>query len=185
MSDFITIAETNPIHLMAAFEKAVREGYFLDNTNAGYPMFSSVLKTVTLYKNPTCGVKRVSMPVEEITCEEYDPFAFLMQVQNGVLESFGIDYDTLYFESLKSVKMKKKDCIGKVEVPKELVQAVKPDVEPYTDKDLKAMSYNQLKELAEQLGPNVFNRGKAVMLKNIRKALDERFKKEANVNEEE
>lgn len=175
MSDTKTIVEHNIVTFLKEFQSAVREGYFLDNTNAGYPMLSGVLKELTLFKNPKCGVKRVACTEPVVTAEAYNPFEWLMKVQTLIIESYNIDFSTLYFESLKSVSLKKAGAVGSVEVPKELVQAVKPTIENYSTEDLKEMAYTQLKDLAEQLGDNVFNRKKTVLIKNIRNALDERF----------
>lgn len=178
MSEVKTIVQENIIHFLKDFQSAVREGYFVDNTNAGYPMLSGVLKEITLYAKPKCGVKRVACTDAVITVEAYDSFEWLMKLQTAIIESYNIDFSTLYFESLKSVQLKKAGSVGSVEVPKELVQAVKPTVENYSTEDLKEMSYDQLKQLAEQLGDTVFNRKKTVLIKNIRNALDERFNSE-------
>lgn len=178
MSEVITIVETNPIILLKEFQAKVREGYFLDNTNAGYPMLTSVLKEIKLFKNPSCGVKRVACSDPVVTVEAYDGFQFLMGLQTAIIESYNIDFSTLYFESLKSVSLKKAGSVGGVEVPKELTQAVDPEIENYSLKDLKEMAYPQLKSLSEKLGEEVFNRKKTVMISNIKKALEERFNNE-------
>lgn len=178
MSEVKTIVQENIIHFLKDFQSAVREGYFVDNTNAGYPMLSGILKEVVLYRSPKCGVKRVACTDPVITVEDYDPFSFLMKLQTAIIESYNIDFSTLYFESFKSVQLKKAGSVGSVEVPKELTQAVDPEIENYSLKDLKEMAYPQLKSLADKLGEEVFNRKKTVMISNIRKALDERFNSE-------
>jgi len=172
------IVETNIVTFLSEVQAAIKEGYYVDNTIAGYPS-NGTLKEVLLFKEPKLAPKKSNHLVKRIDVSEYDAALFLLAFQEAVLEGYLLDEEAVRWDSLKIVGMQKAPepvIVNRGNVNGgSVVEIMPPEVKVYSRKALKDMDYQELKLLAQQIG--TFHRSKDIMAKNTYTKLQEMFVK--------
>lgn len=116
MSEYIDIAEANPITFVKKITEAINNGYSVHNTIGGYPQLNRYGSIVRLFKTPTAASQSVTEASREIFTEDimkiehYDPMGFLLLVQQAVDSGYEfVDSGPHFFDEigLKSVTFKK------------------------------------------------------------------------------
>lgn len=129
----ITVLEVNPVLFLEQFISAVKDGYYVENTNAGH-ISEGVLKEMTLYKNEDKVFEGIELG--EITIMERNTQAFLNQVCHAVAvgAKFSLDsltWDTVGWKVLKGTMY------------------LKPE---YTKEQLSELSWEDFKEAVKTIG---------------------------------
>jgi hypothetical protein len=107
MTDFIDVVEHNPIVFVKRITEEVKNGYFVQNTNQGYPQFTPYGNAIRLFKSEQSGA--VVLPVQFTgKVEHYDPMGFVLLLECAVKAGYTFkDNGSHYFDEkgLKSVEL--------------------------------------------------------------------------------
>ena len=116
MTEYIDIAESNPITFVKEVANGVKAGYSVCNTIGGYPQLTGYGSIVRLFKtSPAASQSVTEAPTDMFTgdvikVEHYDPMHFLLLVQEAVDKGYEfVDDGPHFFDELglKSVTFKK------------------------------------------------------------------------------
>lgn len=107
MSDTITIAHDNLVIFLREFVAAIKDGYSMEDSNRGWP-YASLMKEVQLFKEPVAHVQHLNKYEDDtVVIAEYDLSRFMAELQYATKAGYAMIEDTLYFDALKSVMVKK------------------------------------------------------------------------------
>lgn len=87
MTDFIEVVEHNPIVFVKAITEAIAEGYVVQNSNAGYPLFGAYGNAMRLFKEERVGTMILSSGFKG-QVEHYDPMGFMLILEAAVLAGY-------------------------------------------------------------------------------------------------
>lgn len=96
-----TILETSPITLVNSVVKAIKDGYYVTNTNAGW-----ITATPNLYE--IClSEQKDDLPIDEslqsldkVFIQDYDAQKFLNEVQKYVVNGFEVEEGSIYWDTI-------------------------------------------------------------------------------------
>lgn len=107
MTKTFVITETNPAIFVQALEGAIKDGFYVQNTNAGAPSLATLLEIV-LFSDPVPEAKPSKFgDGEEICISHYESLPFLLDVQNAILLGYSAIIESVNFYGIKEVRMKK------------------------------------------------------------------------------
>jgi len=167
------IVESNEVVFLQEFEKAILEGFYLDNTIAGYPQVNSVIKEILLTNSPSLTPVKNDELIKHIEVSDFDIFQFLVKLQSAIIAEYTIS-DVVSMGSLKAAKLTKKEKIVEMKMGYTDVEVVMPEVKEYSLKELKGMDYGTIKLLAQSVG--TFERARNQMEKKTYAKLKDMFK---------
>lgn len=107
MTDFIDVVEHNPIVFVKAVTEAIKSGYTVQNTIAGYPQFGAYGNQVRLFKGEPQGTTVIAEGHNGMV-EHYDPMHFMLLLQSFVAAGYTFkDNGNHYFDEkgLKSIEL--------------------------------------------------------------------------------
>lgn len=106
MTETITILHNNPHVFINEFADAVKDKFYVQNTNSGWVSEANGRKSITLYKNPDQVFQE--LPLGEFVISEYDTQTFLYKLCERIACGAVVDNDTLWWGvvGIKSVKGK-------------------------------------------------------------------------------
>lgn len=139
-----TIINTNPLIFVQDIVSAIKEGYFVENSNRGWVM-TGILKEINLYKNKHKEFE--SKPYGKSVISSYNPQEFLLELQDYVMSGAVVDIESLYWDStsLKQIN----------------VERVAPEF--YSKDELLALDWKDLKEECAKVG--VKGRDKTLLIR--------------------
>lgn len=148
------ILNTNIVTALLEIQEAVREGY---RVVPGKSFLSTAfIFDIDLHKEDVAVTTLdVIQKVPEQTIEEYDADVFLQEMQRLILNGYDINLDSVWWNSAGAKVAK-------------MVLSTNPLIKDWTEDELKEMSYEGLKAIAQYRG--VFNKAKGVMINNILKS---------------
>lgn len=102
----IEILHNNPHIFINDFVNAVKEGFYVQNTNTGWISEANGMKSITLYKNPDQVFQE--LPLGEFVISEYDSQTFLHKLCERIACGAVVDNDSLWWDvvGIKSIKGK-------------------------------------------------------------------------------
>jgi hypothetical protein len=100
------IADHIPGTFMQAFQDRVLDGYYADDTVAGYPYFAFI-NEVTLARHPQPAQRHDLSEHNTVVIEGYDNVPFMFDVQDAILQGFEVDPQTVVFGTPHSVVLRK------------------------------------------------------------------------------
>lgn len=89
--EFRSLFSDNPFIFMGDFEQAVKEGYRVVDSIAGYPQLQGILKECKVFKTGEVGEEVFTSEAHKVTIVEYCPIQFLKQCQSVVLGGYEVD----------------------------------------------------------------------------------------------
>lgn len=98
------IVETNPAVFMIELERAIKSGFYVQNTIPGAPSLTTLLEVTLFPEAPSLE----ELVADEVTIQGYESMNFLLDVQNAILNGMTIDVDSVNLYGLKSVKLVRK-----------------------------------------------------------------------------
>ena len=95
MSNTRYIMDYNPVLFLQAFEEAVQDGFYADDSVPGYPQLSAPNEiTVQQIDKPELRNK-LEDDIHTVVIESYDNVLFMLDVQDAILQGFYIDVQTV------------------------------------------------------------------------------------------
>ena len=106
MTETITILHNNPHVFINEFADAVKDKFYVQNTNSGWVSEANGRKSITLYKNPDQVFQE--LPLGEFVISEYDTQTFLYKLCERIACGAVVDNDSLWWDvvGIKSIKGK-------------------------------------------------------------------------------
>lgn len=101
-----TILNTNPYIFVQDIVSAIKEGYFVENSNRGWVM-NGILKEITLYKDKHREFE--AKPYGPSVVSSYNAQEFLLELQDFVMSGAVVDIESLYWDStsLKQINVER------------------------------------------------------------------------------
>lgn len=107
MTNFVDVVSVNPILFVKQVTEKIREGFYVQNSIAGYPLFGLPFQ-VRLFAGDAPEVRTVLSP--EITTaivDGYDAMRWLLDVQDVVLQGFEMDIAGAAVDNYKTVTLRR------------------------------------------------------------------------------
>lgn len=90
MSNTRYVADYNSILFMQAFEEAVQDGYYADDSVTGYP-YLLALNEVTLKQMDKPKQRHDLSQIRSVVIQGHDSVPFILDVQDAILQGFYVD----------------------------------------------------------------------------------------------
>jgi len=131
--EFRNIYADNAFIFMSDFEQAVKDGFRVQDTIAGYPRLQGMLKECKMFRGPeVLSTKPSNETRGKVTIVEYCPVKFLLQAQSLILAGYEVWLDApVYGISFGSphrcmfIRTEKSDVVAAEEMMKEVNQETK------------------------------------------------------------
>lgn len=95
MSDTLYIMDYNPVLFLQAFEEAVLDGFYANDSVIGYPQLAAP-NEITVFRTDKPEVRNaLESHVHTVVIEGYDNVSFILDVQDAILQGFYIDVQTV------------------------------------------------------------------------------------------
>lgn len=108
MTEFVDVVEINPVVFVNKIVEHIKNGFYVQNTLAGYPSTGLPYNQIRLFETDEPAVRNV-LPdeISVAVVEGYDIMRFLLDVQDVALQGFSMAIDGASIDNYKSVTMTK------------------------------------------------------------------------------
>lgn len=109
MTEFVDVVEINPVVFVNKIVEHIADGFYVQNTLAGYPSTGLPYYAIRLFKTEAPTVRNtLDSEVHTAVVEGYDIMRWLLDVQDVALQGFDMAVTGASVDNYKSVTMTKR-----------------------------------------------------------------------------
>lgn len=107
MTEFVDVVEVNPVVFVNKIVEGITNGFYLQNTIAGYPMMGTHFE-IRLFETDEPAVRnKLDSEIHTVVVEGYDVMQWLLDVQDVALQGFVATLEGMSVDNYKSITMVK------------------------------------------------------------------------------
>lgn len=108
MTEFVDVVEINPVVFVNKIVEHIKNGFYVQNTLAGYPSTGLPYNQIRLFETDEPAVRNVLQDdISVVVVEGYDIMRFLLDVQDVALQGFTMAIKGASIDNYKSVTMQR------------------------------------------------------------------------------
>lgn len=106
MTTYVDVVDINPILFVKKIVEEIGNGFYVQNTIAGYPSVGLPYNQIRLFEVETPETRNVlSAEIHTVVVEGYDVMRFLLDVQDVAIQGFDMSLTQAVVDNYKSVTM--------------------------------------------------------------------------------
>lgn len=111
MTEFVDVVEVNPIVFVKEIVKQIRNGFYVQDSIAGYPTVG-IPYQIRLFETEEPAVRnKLGTDIHTAVVEGYDIMTWLLDVQDVAVQGFNMELKDAVVDNFKSVVMKRPEPV--------------------------------------------------------------------------